>query len=114
MSVEIHDKLIKLLADVDELKANEATLQAEKQRHIDQIAQSEGDLQKCIEAIKEVHANVERCKGQMDSYRDELFGITEGAAPTNGETHEGDDQGRESEAKRLWKEQVKRNKLSAV
>jgi hypothetical protein len=47
MSVEIHDKMIKLLAEVDELKAKETALQAEKQRHIDQIAQSESDLAKC-------------------------------------------------------------------
>jgi hypothetical protein len=47
MTVEIHDKLIALLAGVDVLKIKEAQLKSEKTRHLDQIAQSEGDVQKC-------------------------------------------------------------------
>jgi hypothetical protein len=41
MTVEIHDKLIALLAEVDELKGREAQLKSEKTRHLEQIAQSE-------------------------------------------------------------------------
>ena len=33
MTVEIHAKLITLLAEVDELKSKEAALKSEKQRH---------------------------------------------------------------------------------
>ena len=43
MSVEIHDKLIALLAEVDELKSKEAQLKSEKTRHLEQIALSNGD-----------------------------------------------------------------------
>jgi hypothetical protein len=44
MTVEIHDRLITLLAKVDELKSKEAALKSEKQRHLEQIAQSEGEV----------------------------------------------------------------------
>jgi hypothetical protein len=47
MSKEIHDKLIALLAEVDELKTKEAQLKGEKTRHLEQIAQSEGETQRC-------------------------------------------------------------------
>jgi hypothetical protein len=42
MIVEIHAKLITLLAEVDKLKRKESALKSEKQRHLEQIAQSEG------------------------------------------------------------------------
>ena len=38
MTVEIHAKLITLLAEVDDLKSKEAALKSEKQRHLEQIA----------------------------------------------------------------------------
>jgi hypothetical protein len=41
MSVEIHDKLIALLSEVDSFKTKEGELKAEKQRHEEQIAVSE-------------------------------------------------------------------------
>jgi hypothetical protein len=47
MTMEIHDKLIALLADVDELKDREAQLRSEKTRHLEQIAQSEGEVSRC-------------------------------------------------------------------
>ena len=47
MSVEIHDKLIALLTEVDDLKTKEAELKSEKQRHLEQIAQSEGEVSRC-------------------------------------------------------------------
>jgi chromosome segregation ATPase len=106
MSIEIHDKMIKLLAEVDELKTKEVALQAEKQRHADQIAQSESDLAKCNEAIEECHAHGKQLKSQMDMYRDELFGPEEASAPaTDGEEGQGPD--RESEAKKLWRAQAR-------
>ena len=42
MTVEIHAKLITLLAEVDELKGKEAQLKSEKTRHLEQIALSRG------------------------------------------------------------------------
>jgi hypothetical protein len=48
MTVENHDKLIALLAGIDELKIKEAQLKSEKQRHLEQIAQSEGEVSRCV------------------------------------------------------------------
>jgi hypothetical protein len=46
--VEIHDKLIALLAEVEEFKSKEAQL------HLEQIAQSEGDVQKCNDELSDI------------------------------------------------------------
>jgi chromosome segregation ATPase len=113
MSVEIHDKLIKLLADVDELKAKEAQLQIEKQSHIDQISKSEEALRQCEAAIRECQEHGKLYKSQMDTYRDELFGITEEAAPRNAEAND-DEQGKESTAKKLWNQEARRHKLTVA
>jgi hypothetical protein len=47
MSVEIHDKLIALLSEVDSFKTKEAELKAERQRHQEQIAASESEVRRC-------------------------------------------------------------------
>jgi hypothetical protein len=47
MSVEIHDKLIALLSEVEGFKTKEGELKVEKQRHLEQIAQSEGEVSRC-------------------------------------------------------------------
>jgi hypothetical protein len=44
MTVEIHDKLITLLAEVDDLKSKEAQLRSEKTRHLEQMALSESEV----------------------------------------------------------------------
>jgi hypothetical protein len=51
VSVEIHDKLIALLGEVDELKTKEAQLKSEKTRHMEQIAQSEGEVNRCNDEL---------------------------------------------------------------
>jgi hypothetical protein len=51
MTVEIHAKWITLLAEVDELKSKEAALKSEKQRHLEQIAQSEGEVSRCSDEL---------------------------------------------------------------
>jgi hypothetical protein len=57
MTVEIHDKLIALLAVVDELKTKEAALKADKQRHLEQIAQSEGEVGRCNDELSDIREN---------------------------------------------------------
>jgi len=106
MSDEIREKINSLLTEVGELHEKEKALQAEKQRHTDQIVQSESDLAKCSEAIEECRAHGKQLKNQMDLYRDELFGREEVSAPaTDGEEDQGPD--RESEAKKLWRAQAR-------
>jgi hypothetical protein len=56
MTVEIHAKLITLLAQVDELKSKEAALKSEKQRHLEQIAQSEGEVSRCARPVRSSRA----------------------------------------------------------
>jgi hypothetical protein len=48
MTVEIHAKLIPLLAEVGGLKSKEAQLKSEKARHLEQIAQSDGENNQTI------------------------------------------------------------------
>jgi hypothetical protein len=47
MSVEIHDSLIALLAEVASLKEKETTLKADKLRHQEAIAAAEGEVSRC-------------------------------------------------------------------
>ena len=49
MSVEVHDKLIALLTEVDELKSKEVATQVRETRHLEQIAQSESEVGLCNE-----------------------------------------------------------------
>ena len=74
MSVEIHDKLIALLAEVDELKSKEAQLKSEKQRHLDLITASNCEIDRCNGELREIRENQLRLRREMrDSLRDELF-----------------------------------------
>ena len=104
MTVEIHDKLIALLTEVDELKSKEAQLKSEKTRHLEQIAQSEGEVCRCNDELSDIYENQLRLKREMDGLRDELFAREEEEAVvedahvvTNGENGQTD-----SEAKRAW------------
>jgi chromosome segregation ATPase len=62
MTVEIPDKLIALLAEVDELKSKEAQLNSEKQRHSEQIAESEGEVSRCNDELGDIRENQLRLK----------------------------------------------------
>jgi hypothetical protein len=73
MSVEIHDKLIALLSEVDGLKTREAELKAEKTRHQDQIAASEGEVRRCDEELGDICENQLRLRREMDGLTDDLF-----------------------------------------
>jgi hypothetical protein len=105
MTVEIHDKLIALLAEVDEVKTREAALRAEKTRHLEHIAQSEGEVSRCNDELSEVRENQLRLKREMDGLRDELFAREEEEAITVDDAHvvtDGENASTESEAKKAW------------
>ena len=52
--MEIHATLIALLANVNELRSKEAALKSEKQRHLEQIAQSEGEVCRCNDELSAI------------------------------------------------------------
>jgi hypothetical protein len=110
MTVEIHDRLIALLAGVDELKAKEAQLKSEKTRHLEQIAQSEGDVRGCNDELSDIRENQLRLKREMDGLRDELFAREEEGAIFVDEKHvvtDGENRQTDSEAKRAWDARAK-------
>jgi chromosome segregation ATPase len=109
MTVEIHDKLIALLAEVDELKSKEAQLKSEKMRHLEQIAQSEGDVQRCNDELSDIRENQLRLRREMDGLRDELFAREEEEAILVDDAHvpsDGEGQ-KDSAAKRAWDARAK-------
>ena len=110
MSVEIHDKMIKLLSSVEEFKQKESELSAEKQRHQDQIAQSEREVGRCNAELDDIRENQLRLRREMDGLRDDLFRredetvmvLDEAHTPTDGEGAPSV----ESEGHKLWKERA--------
>jgi chromosome segregation ATPase len=109
MSVEIHDKLIALLSEVDGFKTREAELRAEKQRHQEQIAQSESEVGRCNAELDEVRENQLRLRRQMDGLRDELFRAEEDSEVIAvDEAHVATEDGAaEGERHRSWKDRQK-------
>jgi chromosome segregation ATPase len=107
MSVEIHDRMIKLLSSVEEFKQKEIELKGEKQRHQEQIAASEAEVRRCDEELGDIRDNQLRLRREMDGLRDDLFRpeneevivedaahvVTDGSAPSA-----------ESERQRAWKD----------
>jgi hypothetical protein len=73
MSVELHDKLIALLSDVDALKNSEAQLKSEKARHMEIISASECEISRLKTELEDVRENQLRLKGSMDDLKEELF-----------------------------------------
>jgi hypothetical protein len=73
MSVEVHDKMIKLLSSVEEFKQKEIELKGEKQRHQEQTAASEGEVRRCDEELGDIRENQLRLRREMDGLRDDLF-----------------------------------------
>jgi chromosome segregation ATPase len=105
MTVEIHDGLIALLAGVDELKTKEAQLKSEKQRQSDQIAQSESDVRRCNDELRDIREKQLRLKREMDGLRDELFAREEEEAMIVDDGHvvtDGENSQIDSQAKRAW------------
>ena len=110
MSVEIHDKLIDLLAAVDELKTKEAELKSEKQRHLEQIAQSESEVSRCNDELSDIRENQLRLRREMDGLRDELFACEEEKAIIVDDVHvvtDGESGQTGSDAKRAWDARAK-------
>jgi hypothetical protein len=110
MTVEIHDRLIALLAGVDELKTKEAQLKSEKTRHLHQIAESEGGVSRCNDELSNIRENQLRLKREMDGLRDELFVREEEEAIIVDDAHvvtDGENASTESEAKRAWDARAK-------
>jgi chromosome segregation ATPase len=110
MTVEIHDRLIALLAGVDELKTREAQLKSEKTRHLEQIAQCEGDVERCNDELSDVRQNQIRLKREMGGLRDELFARDEEEAIIVDDAHvvtDGENSQTDSAAKRAWDARAK-------
>ena len=110
MTVEIHDKLIALLAGVDELKSKEAELKLEKTRHLEQIAESEGEVNRCNDELSGIRENQLRLRREMDGLRDELFAREEEEAIIVDDAHvvtDGENRQTDSEAKRAWDARAK-------
>ena len=110
MTVEIHDKLIALLTEVDELKSKEAQLKSEKTCHLEQIAESEGEVSRCNGELSDIRENQLRLKREMDGLRDELFAREEEEAIIVGDAHvitDGENSQTDSEAKRAWDARAK-------
>jgi hypothetical protein len=110
MTVEIYAKLITLLAEVDEPKSKEAALKAEKARHLEQIAQSQGEVARCNGELDDVRENQLRLKREMDGLRDELFAREEEEVLIVDDAHvvtDGENSQTDSEAKRAWDARAK-------
>jgi hypothetical protein len=113
MSVEIHDKLIKLLADVEELKQKETGTKAEKQRHLELMAIADDSVHKCDDELNDIHENQLRLRREMETLKDDLFRREDEPAPVLDETHvvtDGSAPSSESEGRKMWKEQAARLK----
>jgi hypothetical protein len=110
MTVEIHDKLIALLTEVDELKTKEAELKSEKQRQLEHIAQSETkSVAATMKSARfagssfDCDAKWKVCVTQLFAREEEEVIIVDDAhVVTDGENRETD-----SEAKRAWDARAK-------
>jgi predicted nuclease with TOPRIM domain len=99
--------MLAILQQVNDLKQKESELQAERQRHLDQIAQSETDLKRTNDDLKQAHEDGLRLKDHLTALRDELFPQEEVAPPIV----EADDDGKlmtDLAAKRMWNEMKKK------
>ena len=99
-----------MLAEVDELKAKEAQLKSEKTRHLEQIAQSEGEVSRCNDELSDIRENQLRLKREMDGLRDELFACEQEEVIIVDDAHvvtDGENASTESEAKKAWNARAK-------
>jgi hypothetical protein len=107
MSVEIHDGLIALLAEVATLKEKEAHLKAEKARQQEAIATAEGEVNRCNTELDDIREAQLKAKRSMDALRDQLFRRDDDEAIVEDNTHvptDGSAPSTETDAKRMWKE----------
>jgi hypothetical protein len=110
MSVEIHDSLIALLAEVAALKEKEGALKADKQRQQETIAAAEGEVARCNDELGDIRENQLRLRREMDGLRDDLFRREGDEVIAVDETHvvtDGSAPSSESERQRAWKDRQK-------
>jgi septal ring factor EnvC (AmiA/AmiB activator) len=107
MSNEYKDRMLQLLTAVDDVKATEAALQAERKRHQDQMAQSDAALRRTEDDIANCRENEARLKRELTDLRDEIFHREEEVIETDG-AHIPTEDGAptETEAKRAWNERA--------
>jgi hypothetical protein len=108
MSVEIHDSLIALLAEVAALKEREGALKTEKQRQLEAIAAAEGEVTRCNSELDEIREAQLKAMRSMDGLRDELFRREDEEVIVEDRTHvvtDGQSRG-ESEGHKMWKERA--------
>jgi hypothetical protein len=110
MSVEIHDSLIALLAEVAALKEKEGSLKSEKMRQLEAIAVANGEVTRCNEELDQIREAQLKAKRTMDSLRDDLFRREEEEVIAADEAHiptDGEGAANENERKRAWDERAK-------
>jgi hypothetical protein len=108
VSVEIHDKLIKLLSSVEEFKQKEAELKSEKRRQLEAIAVAEAEVTRCNAEMEDIRENQLRLRREMDGIKDDLFRREEDEETiVQDEAHtptDGSVPSTESERQRAWKD----------
>jgi outer membrane murein-binding lipoprotein Lpp len=114
MSDEIRQKINDILTQVEELHKKQASLEEEKQKHLDLIKTSETEIDRINTELKEAHDNVLSSKIEMDEVNHLLFQLPENATPDPTVEAEDNEQGKESSAKRLWNQEAKRHKLTVA
>jgi hypothetical protein len=109
MSVEIHDSLIALLAEVAALKEREGALKSEKTRQLEAIAVANGEVTRCNEELDQIREAQLKAKRTMDGLRDDLFRREEEEVLAVDEAHDpsADPPASESERQRAWKTRQK-------
>ena len=90
--------------------ARKGSLKSEKQRHSEQIGQSESEVSRCNDELSDIRENQLRLKREMNSLRDELFVREEEEAIIIDDAHvvtDGENSQTDSEAKRAWDARAK-------
>jgi len=108
MSVEIHDALIALLAEVAALKEREGALRSEKTRHQEAIATAENEVSRIVEELDQIREAQLKAKRSMDGLRDDLFRHEDEEVIAVDESHIPTEDGApvETGAHRAWKERA--------
>jgi hypothetical protein len=109
MSVEIHDSLIALLAEVAALKEKEGALKTDKQRQLEAIAAAEAEVARIAGELDEVREGQLKAKRCMDGLRDELFKREDDEVVIEDHAHDpsADAPSPESERHKSWKDRQK-------
>jgi hypothetical protein len=110
VSVEIHDSLIALLAEVAALKERETATKGEKQRQQEAIPLAESEVSRCNGELDEIREAQLKAKRTMDGLRDALFAREDEETIVADDAHvvtDGESSQTGSEAKRAWDARAK-------